>query len=75
MEPDWHHRHRHPQGLAFTQTYAASVNPVASPHTWSFTTRQGARLYLPVVVRYHGREVERTEAALAPNTGPPAADY
>jgi hypothetical protein len=46
--------------LAFNQTYAASVmagdasaNPMETAYTWSFTTRQGSRLYLPVVLRYH----------------------
>jgi hypothetical protein len=29
----------------------AFANPMAPPHTWSFTTRQGAFIYLPLVTR------------------------
>jgi hypothetical protein len=46
-------------GLAPSQTYTVEVaakdawaNPLA-PYSWSFTTIQGRRIYLPVVVRNH----------------------
>jgi hypothetical protein len=36
---------------ATLQARDASANPLAEPYTWSFTTREGWDIYLPLVVR------------------------